>query len=185
MSSVKGAAITARLRFVREHHGDAGLARVLAAVSDATRAVLDARVLPQAWAPFDAFVDLSVAADQLFGRGDLGLCYEMGRHAAEVNLPTLYRLFYRLGSPQFILRKAAQLWSVHYDSGKLAAFEEGEGGARLEIVDFARPHRAHCLSVLGWAARSVELSGGALQKADEERCRTRGDETCELVVRWR
>lgn len=184
MSSVKGAAITARVRFVREQHGDAGLQRVLACVSDATRATLDARVLPQMWAPYDAFVDLSMSIDRLFGRGDLALCYDLGRYAAEVNLPTLYRLFYRLGSPQFILRKAAQLWSVHYDSGKLAAFEEGKGGARLEIVDFARPHRAHCLSVLGWASRSVELSGGTLQKADEERCRTRGDETCELVLRW-
>lgn len=185
MSSVKGAAITARLRFVREHHGDAGVQRVLAAVPAATRGVLDARVLPQAWAPYDVLVDVCVAIDQLFGRGDLAVCYEMGRYAAEVNLPTLYRLFYRLGSPQFILRKAAQLWSVHYDSGKLAAFEEGRDGARLEIVDFERPHRAHCLSVLGWTSRSIELSGGLLQKADEERCRTRGDETCELVLRWK
>jgi hypothetical protein len=185
MSNVKGAAITARLRFVRERHGDAGLRRLLDELTPHARAAFDAPVLPQAWVPYDFFVDLGVTADRLFGRGDLALCQEMGRHAAEVNLPTLYRIFYRLGSVQYILRKAAQLWSVHYDSGQLAAFEEGTNGARLEIVGFERPHRVHCLSVLGWAARSIELSGGVLLEAEEERCRTRGDETCELTVRWR
>ena len=185
MSNVKGAAVTARLRFLRERHGDAGVRRLLDEISAVSREVLEARVLPQAWVPYDVFVDLGVVADRLFGRGDLALCEEMGRYAAEVNLPTLYRLFYRLGSVQYIFRRAAQLWSVHYDSGQLAAIEEGTGGARLEIVDFERPHRVHCLSVLGWAARSVELSGGVVHKAEEERCRTRGDESCEMVLRWR
>jgi hypothetical protein len=184
MSSVKGAAITARLRFVRERQGEAGLKRVLQALPEAGRAALEANVLPGAWVPYDVFVDLCVTIDRLFGRGDLALCHEMGRYAADVNLPTLYRIFYRLGSPQFILRKAAQLWSVHYDSGKLATIEEGKGAVRLEMVGFERPHRAHCLSVLGWAARSVELSGGAVKSAEEERCRTRGDEICELALRW-
>jgi hypothetical protein len=184
MPSVKGAAINARLRFVRENHGEAGVKRVVQALPPEHRATLEANVLAQAWAPFDLFVVLSVTIDRLFGRGDLSMCQEMGRYAAEVNLPTLYRLFYKLGNPGFILRKAAQLWSVHYDTGKLVAIEEGRGAARLEIVDFATPHRAHCLSVLGWAARSVELSGGAVKRAEEERCRTRGDEVCALVLNW-
>jgi len=186
MSNVKGAAVTARLRYVRERHGEAGLARLLAEVPADVRAVLEAHVLAQAWVPFDAFLALCVAADRLFGRGDLALCYDLGRYAAEVDLPTVYRIFYRLGSVQYIFRKAAQLWNLHYDSGKLAAMDEGSGKARLEIVGFDHPHRVHCLSVLGWAARSVELSGGEMLRAEEERCRVRdGAETCEIVLRWR
>ncbi len=148
---VKGSAMNARLRFVRERYGDVGLMSLLAEVSPATRAVLEGNVLPQAWVPFTA----------------------------------LYKLFYRLGSPLYIFRRAAQLWSVHYDSGQLAAMELGDRAARLEIVGFASPHRVHCLSVLGWATRSIELSGGTVVSADEERCRARGDDTCEMAVRWR
>ncbi len=185
MSNVKGAAITARIRFVRERYGEDGLARLLAEMPKGSRTVLEARVLPQAWIPYDVFVDLGATADRLFGRGDLALCYEMAGFAADVNLPTLYRLFYRIGSPQYIFRRAAQLWNVHYDSGQLAAMEAGRDAARLEIVGFDRPTSVHCLSVLGWAARSIELSGGVVLSAEEERCRARGDETCELVARWR
>ena len=185
MPNVKGAMIVSRLRFVRERHAEEGVRRLLEAVTAATRAGLEGRVLPTDWVPYDVFVDMSLAIDRLFGSGDLALCLELGRHSAEVNLPTLYRLFYRLGSPIYIFRRAAQLWNAHYDSGQLAAMEEGPGAARLEIIGFERPHRVHCLAVLGWATRSVEMSGGVVLSAVEERCRARGDETCEMVARWK
>jgi hypothetical protein len=145
MPNVKGAAITARVRFVRERYGPAGYSGLVAEVGPVTRALLPGNVLASAWAPYEAFIDLGATVDRLFGRGDLALCVEMGRFAAEVNLPTLYRLFYRIGSTQYVLRKAAQLWGLHYDSGRLAVMEEGDHGVRLEMVDFAEPHRVHCL----------------------------------------
>jgi hypothetical protein len=141
-------------------------------------------MLPHQWEPYDAFVDVNVTADRLFGKGDLELCFEMGRYGAEVNLPTLYRIFYRLGSPLFIFRKAARVWDVHYDSGRIVPVQDDERVIRVKILDFERPHRAHCLSVLGWAARSVEMSGATLIRAEEEKCRTRGDGACEMVCAW-
>jgi len=185
MSNVKGAAITARLRFVQERFGAEALGRVLGAMSPGKRDVIDARVLPQAWVPYDVFVDLNVAIDRVVGAGDLKLCFELGRFSAEVNLPSIYKLFYKLGNPLFIFNKAALLWRVHYDSGVLVPKEDGPKRVRLRIEDFEQPHRAHCLSVLGWAAKSIELSGGIVQRADEERCRTQGDSACELALRWR
>jgi hypothetical protein len=184
MANVKGSAIIARLRFIRERYGESRVQEILGQLAPKHREILEARVLPQAWVPYDLFVDLNVAADQAFGRGDLALCYEMGRYSAEVNLPTLYRLFYRLGNPQFIFRRAARVWKVHYDSGAMVPIEEPHG-LRLRIEGFERPHRAHCLSVMGWATKSFEMSGGVVEEFAEERCRTRGDPACEMLVRAR
>jgi hypothetical protein len=185
MSHVRGAAIAARIHFVRERHGEGGVAALMECVAAATQPLVAGPPDAGAWVPFAAFVDVSVAIDRLFGEGDLSLCRELGAHAAEVNLPTVYRLFYRLGSPQYIFRRAAQLWGMHYDSGQLAAMEVGPGTVRLEILAFATPHRAHCLSVLGWAIRSIELSGGTVLAAQEAGCRARGDEACEMHLAWR
>lgn len=185
MAQVKGSAITGRIRFVRERFGEPGYRRVRDALAAEHRAALDARVLPHAWVPYELFIAFNVEVDRTFGAGDLAMCVEMGRYGAEVNLPTLYRIFYRLGSPLFIMQKAAKLWQVHYDSGELHAIEEGPAAVRLRIEGFAEPHRAHCLSVLGWASRSIELSGATLLSAAEESCRARGEETCEMVLKWR
>ncbi|MCC6554149.1 MAG: hypothetical protein IT372_14180 [Polyangiaceae bacterium] len=184
MSNVKGAAVTARVRFVRERFGEGALADLLGALQPDARAAIEERILPQAWVPYDLYIDLNVAIDRLFGAGDLRLCYELGRYSAEVNLPTLYKLFYRLGTPMFVFEKAARVWRLHYDSGVLVPIEEGPKLVRLRVEDFQRPHRAHCLSVLGWAAKSIELSGGTVLRAEEERCRTRGDRACEHSLRW-
>src|SRR4051794_3306866 len=103
MARVKGSAALARLRYAQEFHGDEGRAALIAALAPETQKLLAEGILPQSWVPFEAFVDLNVKADKLFGKGDLTLCYHMGRYGADVNLTTLYRVFFKLGSPGFII----------------------------------------------------------------------------------
>lgn len=187
-SQVKGSAITARIKWVRDHHGETGVRALKEQLRPESRAILDARVMPHAWVPFELFVDLCETIDRLHGRGDLALVKDLGRFAARANLPTLYRIFYVLGSPEFILGRASRLWDVHYDSGRLEttfAIKDGRRGGTLRIVDFATPHRVHCLSVLGWAEQSVELSGGKGVEGSELSCRAKGDAKCELHITWR
>lgn len=185
MVHVKGSAVTSRVRYVRDHFGEAAYRRLRDALSAPHRELLDRGVLPHAWVPYDLFIGINVEADRMFGKGDLALCFEMAKFGAEVNLPTLYRIFYRLNSPKFVFTKATRLWEVHYDSGRLVSLEDGPTSVRLRIEDFAEPHPAHCLSVRGWAVRSVEMSGAVLTGHAEELCRTRGDAACEMRIVWR
>lgn len=187
--SVKGSAITARIRWVRDLHGEDGFRRLKQALGPDERKVLEGKILPHEWVPFELFVAVSVELDRIYGKGDLDLCREMGRYAAQVNLPTLYRIFYALGSPGFIVTRAARVWDVHYSSGRLdtqtTKSPDGSETARLRLVGFETPHRAHCNAVLGWCEQSILLSGGKLVSAGETKCRTRGDELCEIVATWR
>ena len=185
MAQVKGSAITSRIRYVRDRYGEGALRQVRQALPEPMRVQLEGRVLPHAWVPYELFVALNVEIDRIFGVGDLTLCREMGRYSAEVNLPTLYRIFYKLRTPMFIFNKAARIWDVHYDSGRLVPLQEGNDKVRLQICEFEEPHRAHCLSVLGWAEQSIEISGAEVTEAREERCRTRGDASCEMILRWK
>lgn len=185
MAHCKGIAVLARLKYVQQHHGDEGSRRLREALTPETREVVERHVLPHGWVPMRDFIELNVVADRLFGRGDLALCKVMGAWAAAENLPKLFRLFFRFGSPTFIFERASKLWSAHYDSGSMRLEDASEHGGRLVISDFEAPHRAHCLSVLGWAGKSIELSGATVTESEELRCRTRGDGVCDLSLRWR
>ncbi len=187
-ANIKGSAVTARVRYVRELYGEPGVRRIKEALSPASRKRIEDKVMPHDWVPMELFIELCTEIDRLYGRGDLALCRELGRYAAKVNLPTLYRIFYALGSPRFIISRAIRVWEVHYDSGRLdATFEERPPleQATLTLRDFGAPHKAHCLSVLGWAERSVELSGGEVSSAVETTCRTAGSDACRFVVAYR
>jgi hypothetical protein len=184
MARVKGIAVLSCLRFVRERHGEEGLERLRAAITPEHRSMLDARVLPHAWTPFELIVDLNVQADALFGVGDLQLCVEMGRYAASASLPTVFKVFFRLGSPRFLFDTASKLWSAQFDSGRLTVSSDSDTSARLRIEDFEAPHRSHCLAVKGWALEAITLSGARPVRAEETHCRTWGHPYCEFSAAW-
>jgi len=141
--------------------------------------------LKGSWYPFACFVDLNVVADRLMGRGDLALAKELGRYASEANLPTLYKLFYRIGSPEYIRGKAATLWSVHHDTGRAELLSEGPGHAEFSLFDFGAPHPTLCRSLEGFLERSLELTGAKDVRVSEVRCVLRKDPSCTYRGLWR
>ena len=176
--------MTSRILWVTLEHGEAGLDRLKAQASPELRTCLENGFHKARWYPFELFVELNVTIDRLFGAGDLGLIRTLGRFGADANLTTIYRLFYKVGSVQWILGRSVRLWSAHYDSGYLEVATRGPKAAVLRIRGFATPHPAHCIAVTGWAERSIELSGGKKPVMTETKCRTRGDECCQLDVTW-
>lgn len=181
---MKGSALASRVLWVQLGHGAAGIAKLRAAATAQLGATLDAGVAKARWYPVPQFLELNVLIDRLFGAGDLALVRELGRHGADANLTTIYRLFYKVGTTHWILGRAVRLWSAHYDTGYLEVLTPAPREAILRIHGFALPDRVHCLSVLGWCERSIELSSGTRATAAETRCRTRGDPACQIEATW-
>ena len=161
VANVKGSALSSRILWVQLEHGEAGFERLLHQVSPELRGYHRDGRQQGPWYPFDQFVELNVVTrPAVRRRATSGSIRELGRFGADANLKTIYRLFYKVGSVHWILGRAVRLWSAHYDSGFLEVATRGPRAAILRMRGFATPHRAHCLSVLGWAERSIELSGG-------------------------
>ena len=184
MPNVKGSAIASRALWVRLHHGEEGVARLCAALSPQSRAVVQEPPHKARWYPFEVFVELNVTIDKLFGKGDLSLVRTLGRFGADANLTTVYRLFYTVGTPKWIMDRAARLWDLHYDSGKLVIVRYPGNELDLRLVGHETPHVTHCQSVFGWGERSLELSGAKRVRGEELACRVRGDEACVFHVVW-
>jgi hypothetical protein len=184
VANVKGSALASRCLWVQLEHGDTGWKRVLAQASPDLRQSIEIGVNKAKWYPFEQFVELNLLLDRLFGKGDLGLIMSLGRFGADANLKTIYRLFYKVGTVHWILGRAVRLWSAHYDSGFMEVATRGPRAAVLRIRGFETPHTAHCLSVMGWCQRSIELSGGKNPVVRETQCRTRGDDLCQLEAIW-
>ncbi|MGC4092785.1 MAG: hypothetical protein QM756_33860 [Polyangiaceae bacterium] len=185
MANVKAAAVLARVTFIKERFGEAGYKLVLQELEPAYREQLGQLLLPQEWLPVTLMVKLIDTTDRLLGNGDGALCREMARYAAEANLTTLYRLFFRISSASFVLGKAKALWNLHYDSGRLEVEELAPNQLALRLTDFDTPSCTHCRSVFAWAERSVEMSGGKRVAASVTGCRLRGAGACQCSLSFR
>ena len=183
MANVKGSALASRVTWVRLNHGQAGIDRVIAQASPELAEVLRAGPVVSRWYPIAVMIELAETLDRLFGKGDGALIHALGRYGADANLTTIYRLFYRVGTVRWVMARAARLWHLHYDRGRLEVHEQPDM-IELDLVDFPEPSCTHCHSVRGWAERSVELSGGEQVTTEMTGCRRRGDDTCCVRIKW-
>jgi hypothetical protein len=181
---VKGSAFHVRIAWLRLAQGGAVVDRIQAEVGDDVARLIEQGAARADWYPLAWFIELNQAIDRVVGRGDLTMVKELGRHAAEAQLTTIYRLFIKLGTITWILARAARLWNLHFDSGRLLLREFPDGQLEVEILDFAAPHRVHCLAVQGWVERAIELSGARDVELTEVDCRALGHDRCRFRLRW-
>ena len=176
-----------RLRdaFVEARFGVEARQRFRATASPALRELVTSSDDPKGgWVDFELFVEATVLADRLFGKGDLMLAWEIGRFAAGYGAGIWKRLLMRHVSPEAVLGMAAGLWSHHYDGGKLVSRVFGSSGLCVELVGWPAPHRAHCLSIGGWMQGSAELGPRRNTAVRELGCRALGAPTCEFQLTW-
>lgn len=182
-SQMKGSAFTARFDYLQQHYPERWT-EYLGKLQRPTRELAVSRALKNAWYPFDAFIDLNVIADQLLGKSDLALVKTLGKHASEANLPTLYKLFYLVGSPEYIIRKASMLWSVHHTTGRCELITHEPCYVEYQLHEFGQPHRVLCKSLEGFIERSLELTGVSQIRIEERQCAASGAPFCAFHGRW-
>ncbi len=184
-AKVRGSALWTRLEWVRTHHGDAGLQALLPELPAAGRNLIHAPLDRGAWYSYPLFLELSLAIDRHFGKGDCNLLIEIGRWGSHKNVPALYQLFIRMGSVDWVLGRASKLWSEHFNVGTIEVHRElGQKRAFGELRGWPRPHVAHCNGVLGFSMGAVELSGEKNVRGLTLSCRALGAERCVSKIVW-
>lgn len=182
---VQSATVRLRGAFVEQRFGVDARQRYVASASPPLRALLlrDAKAA-STWVDFDLFVEATVLADKLFGRGDLGLAWEIGRFAATHEVGVWKNLLMRHIRPTLLLSIASGAWNHHYDGGRLVSRATGANSVLVSIEGFPSPHRAHCQSIAGWMFGSLELGPRKDCRVDEVQCRARGGSACEFKLTW-
>ena len=180
---VKGSLILGRIGYVQEiYHREWD--NYLAALQPATRTAVADGILKSSWYPFDFFLDVSGTAERVFGTGDYALVRRMASYSARVNMPTVYKIFLRLGSPEFMMKQVAQIWQQQYDSGVATSIPGNQGGA-VEVRKFGQPDPLHCNGITGFMEECLRLVGMKTPSVTHTKCRCRGDDVCRWDAIWK
>lgn len=181
---IKGTSLKSALSYIQQTFGDEKLSQVLAALPPPEQAALSKLVLASDWYPFQTYQLLLTAMDRVLGQGDEQICRACGRFDAEYDLNKVYKIFYRLGAPLFIIGNAPLVWRSYYDSGRVEVEKINATRVKLQIREADEYARVVCREMEGWMERTIELSGGRQVKAEETQCRARGAAWCEYLVNW-
>lgn len=189
MAQIKGLAVRARLEYLEQQFGRQGLSRVVDALTPEHRELLRDGVLVSGWYPLSLSDDLLGCAERLLGRGDGGLCREIGRASARKGLAGVHSAFAGKLDPDEIAAKMARstalLWQSYYDRGTMTTRALDTGGIESELtgMDVTEPWLCHVLT--GYIGAHVEVLGGSNVTVVHAQCHSRGEPRCVWSTRWR
>jgi hypothetical protein len=133
----KASGFTSAVRALRELHPQEFDALV-AALPPETAALVRTPPLPMAWIPARHFVALIETAARVVWGGDPDPATEIARRALANDLGTLYRIFIRLASPNFVLERAGKIYATFTrNNGALRVIRSGKGWAEMTFEGIA------------------------------------------------
>ncbi len=184
MNNVKGTLVLAAMRFIDERIGPEGRQAILPELREEDRRLLETGALASAWYPISLLLTLHRLAQKHFGDRFPNIHREIGRAAADYGFTTVYRIFLKVGSPEFILARATSVFAKYYESGTMRVAFSEKGHAICEIAEFADPAPELCDRIAGFLARTIELSGGKDFRQVHPQCVNRGDPLCRFEGWW-
>src|SRR5258708_24600161 len=180
---VKGNLLAARSRYVRDTWGDPGLADVRARLDPELRSTFEGSILPFAWYPFATMtaIDRAIVAGPMGGQ--VAPMKRFGSTIARYDLPTIYKVLFKLGSPGFILGRAGIVYSTYVRGGAVRAPSVEKGRAGIALAEGDLPYYFCDQGVAGWFTAAIELSGGKDVSVTHVQCVHRRDARCEWLCR--
>lgn len=184
---IRGSVLLSRVKYVREHGGEAALKKVLARLPEGDRAVLGGWLLNSTWYPLDLNLRLDDAIAQVLSPSDPAQVFlDMGRKSADVNLGEggPHRHFLDKSDPQVLLAQAPIIYSAYYAVGRREYEKTGPKSCVLRTFGAESVTETDCLTVVGWHVRAIELCGGRSVRVVERVCRAKGGDRCEYACGW-
>jgi hypothetical protein len=169
--------------FTQQQYGVEGVARVMAELSAADRALLS-DVQAIGWYPVEPILRYHHALDRVFGSGDLALCTAAGRFSATWSMNTILKVFVRFKSPLWLVDKATRVWSRYHDTGRWEVSTTGPHGVHGELLEYQVRDEAFCARLRGWLQGAIEGGGGKRAQVVETRCACHRADRCVFELSW-
>jgi hypothetical protein len=188
MPKVKGSTIRPRLDYVQQKGGD--LAKVLERVNPDFAQEVKKGILLNVWYDLNGYLEFCRSIDQVLGKNDLAMVWEMGRFSAEYAFKGIYKMFYKIGAPEWIMKMGLSVWKQYYDTGQARVVSEKAPRGKqarvciegFEFTGSLSPVFWHAVG--GWIERSLELSGGKNSRVSQVEKHLFPKSSHEFLAQW-
>jgi hypothetical protein len=181
-AEVKGVGLRGFLKYIKLNY-EPGIADFLSNLPDAERKVFESPILNSKWYPYSAFTSLLKVMDDEMGSGDLSECRRYGANSADLDMSSIFKVFFKVGSPQFIIKRSDWFWKQYYRPGSMKVPETTNTSVRIQVLEFPIV-KHHCKVMEGWMEKALEMAGGKNTRMKEVQCRNDGAPYCEYIGEW-
>ena len=108
----------------------------------------------------------------------------MGRYSAELGLKGIYKVFVRLGSTEFLIKKASTILPTYYNPSAMEIVDKDNGKATIRITQFPEPHEVVDKRIMGWMEQALVISGAKDVKVNIGQSMASGAPYTDFAATW-
>ena len=136
--AISGRLVRSSLRYLRDREGAATIAAVAAQLP--AHAFLRAAHVDDGWIPLGAWLEVLAAFEARIGDPPtLRLLREMTRATMAAAVSTVWGTFLASATPDQLMARVGDFWSVSFDTGRLLVAERAHGKAKLAVEGWTDP----------------------------------------------
>jgi hypothetical protein len=180
----KGNWVAARRRYVLEEYGKDAADEVEGRLSGRAREAFVAPPLTMSLSDVGVVVEIDRAIVDGPMQGQIPRMKDFGGRIARYDLPVVYRVFFRVGTPGFVIGRLGLVYSQYIKRGKITV-RAGANEAVVTLTESPLPYYLCEYGIAGWFEAALNLAGGKSFFARQLRCVHRGDPTCVWNLVWR
>lgn len=183
--NVKAQGLINAAKYIEERFGREALADVLRACSPATRSTYMSAIAIN-WHPMIELVDFVDTAERVLREPRGKLARDIGAAGARANMKgALLRIAFYFGKPEYMMKRAANLWRQFNDEGTMELLEMTATLAVIEVRGVEQPHATFCNIITGWSREIATALNVRDVDARHPECMAMRGRRCIFEVRGR
>jgi hypothetical protein len=184
MLHIKGTAVRDTMEAIIARAGKEELDKIISHLEPETQKILQPPISPSSWYSCDAFSRFLEADIRETAGGNEQALVKRAEAVIEKQLSGIYKMFVRLGSPEFVIRRIAAVHSTYFDGVQIIPEMKGPKSATIQYVGFSRNHRVMGFVILGFFRKALEISGAKKVDVHFTVPIEAGEKFCELALSW-
>ncbi len=182
--SVKSSGLVNTCKYINKTYGDDVMEDIFSRMPEESSKALR-NVMATTMTPIEYTGELVNAIKEVLGKEGADINFKIANESAKGAFSMIYKIYFKLGDPQVIIKKAANAWSSLISKGRLEIIEQGNKHLKARLIDFSYDNTEYCGQRLrGWMQAPLELSGCRITENIHTACRSKGDPYCEWKIAW-
>jgi len=173
--------------FIKVKYGEQVWDKLISLLSPETSEIWKTNQLSLSSYPFSAFKEMVHALSKEIDSDETGSIAELYSYIADKSLSSLYKVFFKLSQPSFVLKNYPRLWKRFFTSGEVDVLFADNGSAEIKFIlpeIFLDWLPGVCY---GFSRKAVEMAGGKETRVKEKTKKKLSESAYEIVytVEWK
>jgi hypothetical protein len=164
---IKGTAVIGTLNYIKNNYSSR-YTEWFTALPAESQKIYDDIIMTGNWYPLkEAILDPTATAGKLFFDGNIEkAAYEMGKESAFQALRGIYKIFVKIASVDFVLKRSKSVFSTYYSGGVIDIISRTPQKVDFAITGFKKGEELVFHRIAGWIDGIFSVVGSVPESVD-------------------